>query len=193
MYLTNFGFKYPDLAKEETRVVTILSDDEEIQKWEYHIQEMYCTDKKCDCRKVNFNIIWPNNEIYYLDYGFESFQYYMEWWIWDKKLAKELSWLSVNTYTWNALESKKMFDTMKWVLQDKIYIDRLKKHYKLMKEDVDWYEDPIPLDIEDNIIYLDSENEKSFDEKNYKLLTKKTLKERKRKKLAKKQRKKRKK
>ncbi len=146
MYLTNFWLKYPDLAKEKFRVVTLLSDDQWVSKWEYHIQEMYCTDKECDCRKVSFNIIWPNNEIYYLDYGFDSPDYYMKWWILDKILAKELSWLSVNTFSWNPIESRKMFDTMKWVLQDKLYIDRLKHHYRLMKEDVEWYEDPTLLE-----------------------------------------------
>jgi len=186
MFLTNFGLKYPKLAEKETRVVTILSDKEKIDKWEYVIQELYCTNKTCDCRKVSFNVIWPKEEIYYFDYWFEEPNYYMDWWIWDLDWAKEMSWLSVNEMAWNYIKSELFLNTIKWVLNDEKYIDRLKKHYFLMKEDVEWYEDPFELDDneEDGIISLWDDVEE-FEESN--ILKKKQIKERQKKKIAKKQ------
>lgn len=185
MFLINFWFKYPELAEKETRILTILQEHDNLLKWDYIIQEMYCTDLKCDCKKVSFNIVWPNNEIYYLDYWFEKPEYYIKWWIWDEELAKEMSWLSVNTFNWNIEENKKVFETIKRVLEDKKYIDRLKKHYQLMKEEVEWYEDPF---IDDDFIFLDNFDDKStYDINQSNSLNSKVIKERKKKKLAKKQ------
>lgn len=185
MFLTNFWFKYPELAEKETKLFIITWDDREIPKWNYIIYEMYCTNPKCDCRKVSFNIIWPNKEIYYLDYWFEKPEYYMKWWIWDKNLAQEMSWLSVNTFNWNIEDNKKMFENIKYFLQDEKYVERLKKHYKLMKQENDWYTDPF---FNDDFIFLDDFDDKNtYDINQAKSLDKKILKERKKKKLAKKQ------
>ena len=138
---------------------------------------------------MSFNIIWPNNKIYYLDYWFENPNYYMEWWVWDVEVAEEMSWLSVNWFNWNFLVSELMLDTMKWVLNDEKYIDRLKKHYFLMKEEVKWYEDPFSFeqDFEDDILYLDDDWWLYLNSEWNKNLDKKVLKERKKKKLVKKQ------
>ncbi len=185
MFLTNFWLKYPELAEKETRILTILQEHDNLSEWDYVIQEMYCTDPKCDCQKVSFNIIWPNKEIYYLDYWFEKVEYYIKWWIWDKELAKEMSWLSVNTFSWDIEDNRKMFESMKRVLEDKKYVDRLKKHYQLMKEEVEWYKDPF---VNDDFIFLDDVDDKNiFDINKSQGLQNKILKERKKKKLAKKQ------
>ena len=188
MYLINFWVKYPELAKKETRIITILSDKEKIPKWEYAIAELYCTNPNCDCRKVSLNVIWPNNKTYYLNYWFEKPSYYIKWGIWDIEIAKEMSWLSVNEFEWNHLESELVLDTMDWVLNDTIYVERLKKHYKLMKEDVEWYENPLPFKTMDygNAIFNDSEID-IWNINKYKNLVKRKLKDKKKKKLAKKQ------
>ncbi len=186
MILTNFILKYPEIAKKETRNLKILKEGHWVSKWTYEIQEIYCTDPKCDCRKVFFNIIWPNNEIYYLDYGFKKAKYYFKKGFCDKEMSEEMSWLSVNMFNWNPSESKKMFDIMKRVLEDKKYIKRLKKHYKMMKKEVAWFEDPFLFDDDNEILFFNEED--FFDFKEPKSLDNKTKKERQKKKNAKKQR-----
>ena len=196
MFLTNFWYKYPELAKKEIWILTLLKDMDGLLKWDYIIEEMYCTDPNCDCRKVSFFIIWPNKETYYLDYWFEKPDFYIKWWIWSNKLANEMSWLSVNTFNWDIEENKKIFENMKYILKDTKYIEMLKEHYKLMKEKVDLFEDIndkykeyIEEDIdEDSTIILDN-NSNYYNMNMAKKIDKKVLKERKNKKLAQKQRK----
>ena len=49
-------FVLPDLAKRETRSVTILGD-EEIPDGMYHLFESYCDERGCDCRRVMFSVV----------------------------------------------------------------------------------------------------------------------------------------
>ena len=157
MYSTVFWYKYPELAEIETRSFVIEWKDRKISEWEYIIQELYCTDKICNCRKVSFNVVWPDNQIYYLDYWFEKSSFYKIWWKLTNSLADEMSWLSINDLYENPKDIEWMFDIIKIILEDKKYISRLKKHYELMKKDIEWYEDLDFVKWEwdfDNIIYL---------------------------------------
>jgi hypothetical protein len=56
MYLTAFGYLFPDRVETETRVITTrgypgLPDDD------YALLESYCTDPRCDCRRVMINVL----------------------------------------------------------------------------------------------------------------------------------------
>lgn len=190
--LTNFLFKYPKIAEKELMGFNKLSNEKNIPKGEYLIHEMYCTDIDCDCRRVCFCIIWDNGKSYYLDYWFETTSFYKKFFFWDSKLAEEATWLSVNELQWNPAESELMLDTMKEVLNDKKYVKRLKKHYNLMKKNVDWFKE-LPIldnDEDDDVFFLDKSEADFLSQGSLNSMsTKRTQKEKNKRKLAKKQRK----
>jgi len=185
MILTSFSYKYPDVADIETRMIEITSDDRKVPRWIYAINELYCTDPKCDCAKVSLNVMWPNEEIYYFNYWFENPNFYMNWWVWDMDLAEEMSWLTINDFEWEPSQSALFMEIMEYVLNDKKYIDRLKKHYKMMKESVSLFEDTF---TNDEIVFFDDLNP-FIDIESSSVSKKVKLKNKKKKKLANKQKK----
>ena len=46
----------PDLARAETRSITILHEDGPLPRGEYGFVEFYCADPSCDCRRVLFQV-----------------------------------------------------------------------------------------------------------------------------------------
>jgi len=38
MFLTNFWYKYPELAEKETKMITLLKNIDSLNKWDYIIQ-----------------------------------------------------------------------------------------------------------------------------------------------------------
>ena len=142
-----FQDKFPELAKDEQRIVTALYRNKyKVPQDDYTMLEMYCTD--CDCRRVHFHI---NSSVHkqtvaVIEFGWESLDYYAKFVTNGKtndffKLTREEQISAVNMKT--ARLSKKHMPTeiskdvlnmiKEEALKDKKYIKRLKKHYKLIR------------------------------------------------------------
>ena len=52
-----FSSHFPEIAKNETRSVTLLREQNGLPPGEYAFLEFYCVDPECDCRNVMFNVI----------------------------------------------------------------------------------------------------------------------------------------
>ena len=134
MMMTTFSTRFPDLAWRETRTITVRGLDV-LPDGEYAFLESYCDDANCDCRRVMLRVlgrasgpqVWAT-----ISYGWESEQFY-ERWVgraedgWDNK-GPYLDPLNPQTPYADAL--LRMFE---YVLTDRAYVERLKRHYRMFK------------------------------------------------------------
>ena len=137
----------PELAMKETRTITLCNPRGSLPATDYGLVEMYCADANCDCRRVFLMIMTPisREPLAVIAYGWESLGFYAKWaYIGDdiKKLSeeklrdiKEIKGPCLNSTSW---QSKYAPDVLRLVaehaLSDKVYVDRLKRHYRLFKK-----------------------------------------------------------
>ena len=70
---------FPEIAERETRTITILEQSSsKLPPGEYSLIEMYCNERKCDCRRVFFYVIsLPKKDVEaVIAYGWESRKFY---------------------------------------------------------------------------------------------------------------------
>lgn len=67
-----FDYYFPEVAKAETRSLHIVEDLNGLPPGEYGFVESYCTDPKCDCRRVLLHVLRPEEGmVAVVSYGFD--------------------------------------------------------------------------------------------------------------------------
>ena len=142
----------PELAMKETRTITILPGNNcNLPPGNYGLIEMYCNDKGCDCRRVFLNVMSSvtKNTVAVIAYGWESLDYYAEWFFRERVDLTELDDLDLQsvlslkgpclniTSPQSKLAPTILEMVVDLVLSDKSYVNRLKRHYKLFRAKVD--------------------------------------------------------
>lgn len=139
--LALFREYFKEIAEAETRTVTLFSESEEgLPPGSYAFVEMFCNHPGCDCRRVRFLVAadWAKGPIAVLGYGWESPAYYQQWIGGDRDAAREMSGLMLER---TEKQSKyapavmKLFERL--LLSDENYIERVKRHYRMMRDAVD--------------------------------------------------------
>lgn len=133
---------FKDIAEAETRSITIFEGHGSgLPPGEYGFIEYYCDEKNCDCRRVHFMVVadWSKKPLAMIAYGWESPSYYAKWLhSGDKKVAAKMS----------GVELEIMFDQSEYadaaknlcendLLADPNYLERIKRHYRMMRDYVD--------------------------------------------------------
>lgn len=138
-----------DLAVRETRSVTLFEPDDDLPAGEYGMIEMYCDEPGCDCRRVLFMVITPGcrKPLAYVNYGWESLEFYAKWTSFGgRKLAKQLRGPNLNLGSPQSEFAPAILSLVEEVLlQDPAYIERLKRHYALVRAAVDGKPVPQPF------------------------------------------------
>jgi hypothetical protein len=150
-----FYERFQRLASIETRSLTILDpNDFNLPADKYSLLELYCNDKNCDCQRVMFDVISEkrNELVAVVAYGWESQEYYYKWFGGlDRSLAslavKEMHGISLNLSSQQSTLAPAILEAVRWVLKDQAYVDRLKRHYQIFKENVEakYFREPIAL------------------------------------------------
>jgi hypothetical protein len=131
--------RFPEIAEKETRTLIVfghpkLPDDE------YALIEAYCNEPDCDCRRVFFNVAsWRTKEVLaVIAYGWESKKYYAKWFgDYDPAIIRGLQGPTLNSASHQSKLAPALLTEVTHVLQDKNYVDRLKRHYRMFKALVD--------------------------------------------------------
>jgi len=114
-----------------------LRDDEELPDGEYGFLELYCTDPKCDCRRVIFWVMDPRQSpkpLATFGYGWESPEFYVKWYHGDSS-GERMAGLSVEPLGSQSKLTDALFRACEeHLLADPLYVERLKRHYALFKE-----------------------------------------------------------
>lgn len=129
---------FPDLAKQETRVATV-SNHLDLPDAEYALVELYCDTVDCDCRRVMFNVISSQTDeiMAVVGYGWESKKFYAKWMRSDNpKLINDLKGPALNVGSSQTRYAPALLELVEVLLEDKAYVNRLKRHYKTFREHV---------------------------------------------------------
>ena len=137
--------KFGELARKETRSATVIANNSYgLPADEYGLLEAYCDDENCDCRRVFFNIASRKQEeiIAVVTYGWESESFYRKWFghgdpATVKMAVKEMTGLGLNSASQQSKFAPAALELVRVILQDKNYVARIKRHYKMFKELVD--------------------------------------------------------
>lgn len=131
---------FPDIAEEETRSFTVL-EDPELPPGSYMLVEMYCDEPGCDCRRVFFSVLSSMSKRVeaVIAYGWESSRFYAEWMgDNDPRIIKELKGPALNLSSPQSGLAPAILKVVKdVVLQDQVYVERLKGHYKMFRHYLD--------------------------------------------------------
>ena len=144
-----FVNRFPDVGEKETRCV-IIPQGNPLPAGHYYFAESFCNDKKCDCRRAFINVIFEEGPIATIGFGWEKLEFY-EKWADDKSMAKGLKGPIFELTGIRTKHSEDAFNLFKEVLMnDKIFLERLKKHYKMFKDSLDdGEENEAPEGLED--------------------------------------------
>jgi hypothetical protein len=140
-----FYKRFQRLASTETRSLTILNgNDFNLPADKYTLLELYCNDKNCDCQRVMFDVISEkhNELVAVVAYGWESQEFYYKWFGGsDRSIAslavKEMHGITLNSGSQQSKLAPAILEVVRWALKDQAYVDRLKRHYQIFKENVE--------------------------------------------------------
>lgn len=134
-----FHERFPKIAEEEIRTLIIFNHPE-IPDGEYSLIEAYCDEPDCDCRRVFFNVgsLRKRKIVAVIAYGWESKEYYAKWMgDDDPRIVKELKGPALNLASRQSKFAPALLEQVGYVLQDKTYLNRIKRHYKMFRETIE--------------------------------------------------------
>ncbi len=138
MPYADFYSAFPDVAKAETRSITLTNHSFGLPPDHYGFLEMYCDDPGCDCRRVFFCVVSPRNNdpLAVIAYGWESRDYYAKWFGRDDPdVITELMGPALNLASPQSSLAPALLELFrKILLPDTAYIDRIKRHYTMFRE-----------------------------------------------------------
>lgn len=144
MFFSQLYEYLPELANKETRTITLPKSYNGIPAAEYALIEMYCNKKKCDCRRVFLYVVssLTKEPVAVIAFGWESEDFYAKWMGFVKPLnqqdlsdVKELKGPCLNRLSPQSKYAPEILKLVEeCVLNDEMYVKRLKRHYKLFKE-----------------------------------------------------------
>jgi hypothetical protein len=136
--MSAFWERFPDLAAQETRVISLPYPQGGLPAGSFGFLELYCDDPGCDCRRVLLQVRSedePEKVLATINYGWESESFYTKWLHGDRRGAREIMEASLdplNVQSRFAPSFLRLFQSV--VLQDKTYVQRLKRHYTMFKQ-----------------------------------------------------------
>ena len=138
MEFASFYQRFPHIAAQETRVITIFENSAvSLPPGEYGLLEFYCTASNCDCRRTFLNVVTKdtNRVQAVISYGWESREFYARWFgSDDPEIIDDLKGPALAIGHFQSGMASEILDMVtKLVLSDQDYIDRLKRHYQMFK------------------------------------------------------------
>lgn len=139
-----FYERFPELAWKETRSITILPGHPFLPADEYGLLELYCADKNCDCRRVFFNVVSRKQQtiVAVVTFGWEDESYYRQWFGGENDettdlAVNEMAGVGLNPTSSQSPIAPALLETIRQILRDTAYVERIKRHYQMYKELVD--------------------------------------------------------
>ncbi len=123
MSLEPFVRYFKEIGEAETRTIYILDErSDSIPKGEYALAEFYCTDRKCDCRRVMLNVISKEKgHVASISFGFDP--------------NGSMSGPFLDPINKQSSYAEDLLQLVKdLVLSDDAYVARLERHYKMFKD-----------------------------------------------------------
>lgn len=133
---------FPEVARRETRVLTVLPGaDAPLPPAQYSFIEMFCNETHCDCRRVFFTVFssdGPKTEAV-ISWGWESTAFYKRWLgFGDSKMIESMQGPILDLCSPISMNAQHLLQFVTHVLlADPLYVERVKKHYAMFRVGVD--------------------------------------------------------
>ncbi len=142
MPYTAFHELFPEVAKKETRNLTVPpGSDLGLPPGNYLFIELYCDERKCDCRRVFFNVYSSarKDTEAVIAWGWEDRAFYARWFGRDDpRMIKEMQGPILNVASPQREYANILLGlTENLLLQDARYVERIKRHYAMFRERID--------------------------------------------------------
>lgn len=133
MYFIPFSYVCTEIGNKETRSLHVFPNDQ-VPIGQYAYIEMYCIDPKCDCQLVRFVVLSENGQQHaMITYGWNDKAFY----------DKEFKFCNHNfpgpDFAYRVPQGPHAEYFLKFckevLVQDKEYVERLKRHYALFKKE----------------------------------------------------------
>ena len=137
MHFAAFQKYFPELADAETRFFQIVKASD-LPADTYYLEEMYCEDPNCDCRRVLF-FVFPESEpkmLAAIGFGWEGEKFYARQtagYAMQKPETRKGPFLD-EKYPQSEYASAILDVVASDILSDKAYVKRLKKHYQMTRK-----------------------------------------------------------
>lgn len=139
MPMTPFMERFPKLAPQETRSVTV-AGRKDLPDGAYGFVELYCNEPGCDCRRVIINVLRPETgwrkAWATIGYGWESLAFYRKWGGPHIDPA-ELKGPYLDPLNQQSEYSPALLDLFRFLIEAPDYVERLQRHYQMFRESVD--------------------------------------------------------
>lgn len=137
-----FYNRFPEIAKRETRAVTVIDSlSFNLPPGTYSFHEMFCDEPGCDCRRVFFCVVpsFLNDIQAVIAWGWEDITFYSKWiGLKDPQIIKDLKGPALNLSSPQSNLAPALLNLLRKVLlPDTVYVDRIKRHYAMFRETVD--------------------------------------------------------
>jgi hypothetical protein len=123
MLLIPFPVVEPELAPQETRVLYVLAQTDELPVGNYGLLECYCPDPDCDCRRVLLYVLeerQPARVLATISYAFDE--------------GAEMAGPLLDPLNPQSEYAEVLLDRVeRFVLTDANYVARLERHYHMVK------------------------------------------------------------
>lgn len=125
--LIGFDHLLPEIGTKETRTITLLEAYQGLPPDNYAFLEFYCTDSKCDCRRVLLNVLAERRgeHLATISYAFEP----------PAPYSPVPEQIFLDPFNPQSQFSKALLGLFERVLLfDRNYVRRLERHYRMVKE-----------------------------------------------------------
>lgn len=134
----------PELAQREVRCVHLGASPDAASELalpadEYVYLEFYCDDLNCDCRRVFFQVIskgQPGKVFASIGYGWEKESFYRKKMPWDPDAARGTVRGELDPLNEQSEFAQHFLDLFRRVVLDEPYRLRLRRHYRLFREEL---------------------------------------------------------
>ena len=132
----------PAVAERETRTLTILpGSNTRLPAGHYAFLEMFCDEPGCDCRRVFFSVLSSVREEIeaVVAWGWEDLAFYAAWMKDDDpEVLASLKGPALNLGSPATAHAPALLELTRAVLlQDRHYVERIKRHYQLFRHRIE--------------------------------------------------------
>lgn len=134
-----FTERFLELGARETRSVTVTGQPD-LPDGDYGFLELYCNEPGCDCRRVTISVLRPEtgwSKVWAtISYGWESVDFY-EKWGGRHSDPVEMQGPCLDTFNPQTQYSPALLKVFRVLLQSPDYVERFKRHYRMVRDSVD--------------------------------------------------------
>lgn len=141
-----FFERFPEVAAEETRSITVLGDDEHLPRGSYSFLELFCDEDGCDCRRVFINVVRTDQgtgavraPLATISFGWEPESFYRSWASFPlaNDDLRELKGPALVRLTRQSRYAQVLLDLFGAFVDDDAYVARIVRHYQMYRAAID--------------------------------------------------------